>query len=156
MPLISFDGISQPLEEVQNNPARFALHLERAKKNPGYAVCGCKPSSILAPLRLVVRRYGKLFHLARWPDEGAKHDATTCPFFAKPGPLGAFARLTNPFNPDLRNQSCNYSTDVLKTGAALHSSACPRPSPLRFSTDALPASSGQLLLPSYAFPQFMN
>jgi hypothetical protein len=87
MPLISFDGICLPLEEVQNNPARFALHLERAKKRPGYAVCGCKPSSIATPLRLVVRRYGKLFHLARWPDEGAKHDATTCPFFAKPGPI---------------------------------------------------------------------
>jgi len=87
MPLISFDGISQPLEEVQNNPARFALHLERAKKHPGYAVCGCKPSSVATPLRLVIRRYGQLFHLARWPDEGAKHDATTCPFFAKPGPV---------------------------------------------------------------------
>ena len=35
MPLISFDGINQPLEEVQNNPARFALNLERAKKSPG-------------------------------------------------------------------------------------------------------------------------
>jgi Protein of unknown function (DUF1173) len=87
MPLISFDGICLPLEEVQNNPARFALHLERAKKSPGYAVCGCKPSSIATPLRLVIRRYGKLFHLARWPDEGAKHDAATCPFFAKPGPI---------------------------------------------------------------------
>ena len=38
-------------------------------------------------MRLVIRRYGQLFHLARWPDEGAKHDATTCPFFAQPGPV---------------------------------------------------------------------
>jgi hypothetical protein len=86
MPLISFDGISQPLEEIQDNPARFALHLERAKKNPGYAICGCKPASRASPLRLVVRRYGKLFHLARWPEEGAKHDSRICPFFAEPGP----------------------------------------------------------------------
>jgi hypothetical protein len=86
MPLISFDGISQPLEEVQDNPARFARNLERAKKSPGYAVCGCKPSSVSSPLRLVIRRYGKLFHLARWPDEGAKLDTNTCPFFFESSP----------------------------------------------------------------------
>jgi len=82
MPLISFDGLSVPLEEVQDNPARYATRLERAKKTPGYAVCRCKPSLNDAPLRLVVRRYGALFHLARWPEEGFKHDAVYCPFFA--------------------------------------------------------------------------
>jgi len=82
MPLISFDGFSVPLEEVQDNPARYATRLERAKKIPGYAVCKCKPSLDDVPLRLVVRRYGALFHLARWPEEGFKHDAVSCPFFA--------------------------------------------------------------------------
>lgn len=86
MPLISFDGLSVPLEEVQDNPARFATRLERAKKSPGYAVCGCRPSPDATPLRLVVRRYGALFHLARWPDDGHRHDRDSCSFFAEPGP----------------------------------------------------------------------
>ncbi len=87
MALISFDGISVPLQDVQDNPARYAVHLERAKKTPGYAICGCKPGSAVSPLRLVVRRYGRLFHLARWPDEGHKHNSNDCPFFAERGPV---------------------------------------------------------------------
>lgn len=86
MALISFDGLSVPLEEVQDNPARFATRLERARKTPGYAVCCCRPADGPTPLRLVVRRYGALFHLARWPDEGYRHERDTCPFFAEPGP----------------------------------------------------------------------
>ena len=82
MPLISFDGLSVPLEEVQDNPARYATRLARAKKIAGYAVCKCKPSLDDVPLRPVVRRHGALFHLARWPEEGFKHDAVYCPFFA--------------------------------------------------------------------------
>ncbi|MFM0144979.1 DUF1173 family protein [Paraburkholderia sp. RL18-085-BIA-A] len=87
MVLIAFDGISVLLEEVQDNPARFATRLERAKKTPGFAVCCCRPSTSEKPLRLVVRRYGALFHLARWPDEGYLHDRSTCAFFAEKGPL---------------------------------------------------------------------
>ncbi|MFM0027460.1 DUF1173 family protein [Paraburkholderia madseniana] len=71
---------------MQDNPARFATRLERAKKSPGYAVCCCRPSPGDTPLRLVVRRYGALFHLARWPDEGYRHDRDKCTFFAEPGP----------------------------------------------------------------------
>jgi Protein of unknown function (DUF1173) len=83
MPLISFDDVTVPLEEVQDNPARYATRLERAKRSPGYAICGCQPHSPSSPLRLVVRRYGTLFHLARWPEGGFRHEALTCPFFAE-------------------------------------------------------------------------
>jgi hypothetical protein len=79
MSLISFDGLNVPLQEVQENPARYATRLERAKKTPGYAVCGCEGPLPVSPLRLVIRRYGTLFHLARWPDEGTRHHAS-CPF----------------------------------------------------------------------------
>ncbi|EIM98402.1 hypothetical protein WQE_24277 [Paraburkholderia hospita] len=87
MALIAFDGLSVPLEEIQDNPARFATRLERAKKTPGFAVCCCRPSTSEKPLRLVVRRYGALFHLARWPEEGYLHDRSSCTFFADKGPL---------------------------------------------------------------------
>jgi hypothetical protein len=82
MAQVSFDGLTIALEEVQDNPARYARHLERAKRSPGYAVCRCKPADAGTPLRLVVRRCGALFHLARWPDEGPRHDSWSCSFYA--------------------------------------------------------------------------
>jgi hypothetical protein len=88
MPLISFDGISVPLEEVQDNPAKYAERLGRAKKLPGHAICGCKPPVPGRPLRLVVRRHGTVFHVARWPDEGPLHNRDTCPFFAEKSSQG--------------------------------------------------------------------
>ncbi|SAL06908.1 hypothetical protein AWB81_07817 [Caballeronia arationis] len=81
MTLVSFDGITVALTEVQDNPAKYARALERAKKVPGHAVCRCLPESPRAPLRLVIRRYGALFHLARWPDDGHRHNAKTCSFY---------------------------------------------------------------------------
>ncbi|SAL81785.1 hypothetical protein AWB74_06057 [Caballeronia arvi] len=69
MSQIFFDGITVALEEVQDNPARYARRLERAKVSPGYDVCRCTTGLGSNPLRLVVRRYGALFHLARWPEK---------------------------------------------------------------------------------------
>lgn len=82
MPIISFDGNNIALEDVQDNPARYATRLGRAKVVPGYAVCGCMRPVPGRPLRLVVRRHGTVFHLARWPDEGPLHNRDTCPFFS--------------------------------------------------------------------------
>ncbi|WP_338151983.1 DUF1173 family protein [Caballeronia grimmiae] len=79
---MSFDGLTVSLEDVQDNPARYARQLERAKKSPGYAVCRCQERVAGRLLRLVVRRYGALLHLARWPDDGPNHDEISCPFFA--------------------------------------------------------------------------
>ncbi|WP_409018313.1 DUF1173 family protein [Caballeronia sp. LZ035] len=79
---VFFDGITVALEEVQDNPARYARQLERAKVSPGYPVCRCTTGAGGDPLRLVVRRYGALFHLARWPNEGPRHDAQSCSFYA--------------------------------------------------------------------------
>ncbi|WP_250518900.1 DUF1173 family protein [Caballeronia sp. ATUFL_M1_KS5A] len=84
---VSFDSLTVPLEDVQNSPARYARQLERAKKSPGYAVCRCNAAGGGEPLRLVVRRYGALFHLARWPDEGPHHNSK-CPFYATAAATG--------------------------------------------------------------------
>ena len=81
---VRFDGYVTSLEEVQDNPARFATRLERAKRSPGYAECLCRSAGGGKPLRLVVHRYGSLFHLARWPDEGIHHNRDMCSFFAEP------------------------------------------------------------------------
>ncbi|WP_250479742.1 MULTISPECIES: DUF1173 family protein [unclassified Caballeronia] len=81
MTFVSFDGVTVALTEVQDNPAKYARALERAKKTPGYAVCRCLSTSPTAPLRLVIRRYGALFHLARWPDDGHRHNPKTCSFY---------------------------------------------------------------------------
>ncbi|MGF6265375.1 hypothetical protein OKW49_006368 [Paraburkholderia youngii] len=79
---VRFDGLVTSLEDVQDNPARFATRLERAKRSPGYAECLCRSAGGGKPLRLVIRRYGALFHLARWPDEGMHHNRDLCSFFA--------------------------------------------------------------------------
>ncbi|MCP3712283.1 DUF1173 family protein [Paraburkholderia sp. CNPSo 3274] len=78
---VSFDGERVPLTEVQENPARFARRLERAKIVPGFAQCHCRTD---APRKLVIRRYGSLFHLAGWPDDGVHH-AEGCEFRKTPG-----------------------------------------------------------------------
>jgi hypothetical protein len=70
MPDVSFCGTRVSLAEVQEHPSRHASALERAKRTPGRALCHCQPS---LPRKLVIRRYGSLFHLAGWPDDGVNH-----------------------------------------------------------------------------------
>jgi hypothetical protein len=77
MSQVSFDGGTFPLDDVQESPARYVKRLERAKVTPGYAVCLC--ATHVAPLQLVIRRYGSLLHLAGWPDDGHRH-ADGAPF----------------------------------------------------------------------------
>ncbi|KVS70134.1 DUF1173 family protein [Burkholderia cepacia] len=79
---VSFSGIAVPLDDVQENPAAFVRQLERAKIDPGYAQCLCR--GVTSPLRLQIRRYGSLFHLAGWPDEGPLHDRLSCSFHKDP------------------------------------------------------------------------
>jgi len=78
---VSFDGETVPLGDVQDNPARYVKRLERAKVTPGYAVCLCTTG--IAPLQLVIRRYGSLLHLAGWPEDGHRHKKD-CDFFKDP------------------------------------------------------------------------
>ncbi|WP_155027593.1 DUF1173 family protein [Burkholderia pseudomallei] len=80
---VSFAGVAVPLDDVQEHPAAFVRPLERAKISPGYATCLCRGAA--APLRLQIRRYGSLFHLAGWPDEGPLHDRLSCSFHKDPG-----------------------------------------------------------------------
>ena len=78
---VSFDGGTFPLDDVQDNPARYVKRLERAKVTPGFAVCLCETNA--APLQLVIRRYGSLLHLAGWPEDGHRHKRG-CAFFKDP------------------------------------------------------------------------
>jgi hypothetical protein len=73
---VSFDGGVYDLEDVQENPARYVAQLERAKITPVFALCLC----VAPPRQLVVRRYGRLLHLAGWPDDGHTHQCS-CPFY---------------------------------------------------------------------------
>lgn len=82
MSLVSFDNGTFPLEDVQENPARYVKRLERAKVSPGYAVCLCEQRP--TPLQLVIRRYGTLLHLAGWPEDGHRHKRGSCPFYKDP------------------------------------------------------------------------
>jgi Protein of unknown function (DUF1173) len=81
MAQVSFDGGTFELEDVQENPAHHARRLERARVTPGFALCLCRSPG--ANLRLVIRRYRSLFHLAGWPDDGHRH-APDCAFFKDP------------------------------------------------------------------------
>ncbi|AOJ73375.1 hypothetical protein WS83_15180 [Burkholderia sp. MSMB2042] len=80
--LVLFAGTSARLEDVQEHPATFVRPLKRAKINPGYAQCLCRGAA--APLRLQIRRYCSLLHLAGWPDEGPLHDRESCSFHKDP------------------------------------------------------------------------
>ncbi|OXJ06865.1 DUF1173 family protein [Burkholderia sp. AU6039] len=91
---VSFSGIAVPVDDVQENPAAFVRQLERAKINPGYAQCLCRGAA--SPLRLQIRRYGSLFHLAGWPDEGPLHDRLTCSFHKDPSDGGNESGKTLP------------------------------------------------------------
>ncbi|MGT0193759.1 DUF1173 family protein [Burkholderia pyrrocinia] len=82
MSRVSFAGVAVQLDDVQENPAAFVRQLERAKINPGYAQCLCRGAA--PPLRLQIRRYGSLLHLAGWPDEGPMHDRQSCSFHKDP------------------------------------------------------------------------
>lgn len=82
MSRVYFDNTTHTLIDVQENPARHVARLERARVTPGYAVCLCKTTD--DPLRLVIRRYGRLYHLAGWPEDGHRH-SPACTFYKDPG-----------------------------------------------------------------------
>ncbi|SCU77442.1 conserved hypothetical protein [Cupriavidus necator] len=65
------------LERVLDSPADYARGLDRAKTHQGYAECGCSMASPRP--KLVIRRHGKIFILARWPDDPRPH-RDGCPF----------------------------------------------------------------------------
>lgn len=100
---VSFSGIAVPLDDVQESPAAFVRQLERAKINPGYAQCLCRGRT--APLRLQIRRYGSLLHLASWPEEGPMHDRQACSFYKDPS--------------DGTSESCKALPGIVATAAGL-------------------------------------
>lgn len=100
---VSFSGIAVPLDDVQENPAAFVRQLERAKINPGYAQCLCRGRT--APLRLQIRRYGSMLHLAGWPEEGPMHDRQACSFYKDPS--------------DGTSESCKALPGIVATAAGL-------------------------------------
>jgi hypothetical protein len=80
MPDVSFSGVRVALNDVQEHPARHARALERARVTAGCALCHCRTHE---PRKLVIRRYGSLYHLAGWPDDGVNH-APGCDFHKDP------------------------------------------------------------------------
>ncbi|WP_063553293.1 DUF1173 family protein [Burkholderia territorii] len=100
---VSFSGIAVSLDDVQENPAAFVRQLERAKINPGYAQCLCRGRT--APLRLQIRRYGSMLHLAGWPEEGPMHDRQACSFYKDPS--------------DGTSESCKALPCIVATAAGL-------------------------------------
>jgi len=91
---VFFSGLTVALDDVQEHPAAYVRQLERAKINPGYAQCLCRGAS--APLRLQIRRYGSLLHLAGWPDEGPLHERKSCSFHKDPNEGGSDAGVSLP------------------------------------------------------------
>ncbi|MEM5330756.1 DUF1173 family protein [Paraburkholderia sp. JHI2823] len=78
---VSFDGSRFALSDLEEYPARFAQRLERTRVTTGYARCLCRTDE---PRKLVIRRYGSLYFLAGWPDDGPMH-AEGCEFRKTPG-----------------------------------------------------------------------
>ncbi|AZG17082.1 DUF1173 family protein [Cupriavidus pauculus] len=84
---VRIGGNEFPLDDVLDDPGRYARHLERAKKIQGFAECGCGTQRPRP--KLVIRRHRDIFLLARWPEQAHQH-AAACPFNrqtpAKSGP----------------------------------------------------------------------
>ncbi|WP_020201352.1 DUF1173 family protein [Cupriavidus sp. WS] len=77
MTSVRIGATEYPLEDVQENPAKYARALERAKTIQGFAECGC---SLRSPRpKLVIRRYSGAFLLARWPEQAHLH-SPSCRF----------------------------------------------------------------------------
>ncbi|EKZ99042.1 uncharacterized protein DUF1173 [Cupriavidus metallidurans] len=74
---VRIGGNEFPLDDVLEDPGRYARHLERARTVQGFAECGCTASRPRP--KLVIRRHRDIFLLARWPDQ-AHHHAGACPF----------------------------------------------------------------------------
>lgn len=74
---VRIGGSEFPLDDVLEDPGRYARHLERAKTVQGFAECSC--STRRPRPKLVIRRHRDIFLLARWPDQ-AHHHAEGCPF----------------------------------------------------------------------------
>lgn len=74
---VRIGGNEFPLDDVLEEPGRYARQLERAKTVQGFAECGCgtrRPRP-----KLVIRRHRDIFLLARWPEQ-SHHHAAGCPF----------------------------------------------------------------------------
>lgn len=84
---VRIGGNEFPLDDVLEEPGRYARQLERAKTVQGFAECGC--GSRRPRPKLVIRRHRDIFLLARWPEQAHQH-AAACPFnrqmLAKSGP----------------------------------------------------------------------
>ncbi|MBL1080297.1 DUF1173 family protein [Nocardia sp. 2] len=76
--LVTLAGRRIRLDDLRAKPEQFARVLAAAKASDKHGYCLCRPA---APLRLVIRRRGDRYHLARWPGEGQNHDSG-CPFHA--------------------------------------------------------------------------
>lgn len=74
---VRIGGNEFPLDDVLEEPGRYARQLERAKTVQGFAECGCTCDRTRP--KLVIRRHRDIFLLARWPDQ-AHHHLGTCPF----------------------------------------------------------------------------
>lgn len=74
---VRIGGNEFPLEDVLEEPGRYARQLERAKTVQGFAECGC--GSRRPRPKLVIRRHRDIFLLARWPEQAHLH-AEGCPF----------------------------------------------------------------------------
>ena len=66
------------LTDVRENPSKYIEALFRAKSRPGYAVWHCIDDG--DDLKLQVRRHGRHYHLARWPNAGNLHADSCCYF----------------------------------------------------------------------------
>lgn len=74
---VRIGGNEFPLDDVLEEPGRYARQLERAKTVQGFAECGC--GSRRPRPKLVIRRPRDIFLLARWPEQAHLH-AEGCPF----------------------------------------------------------------------------
>ncbi|GMG94676.1 hypothetical protein RN01_24960 [Cupriavidus sp. SHE] len=83
---VRIGGNEFPIDDVLEEPGRYARHLERAKTIQGFAECGCVQTRPRP--KLVIRRHRDIFLLARWPEQAHRH-ADCCPFHrqaqGKPG-----------------------------------------------------------------------
>lgn len=145
---VRIGGNEFPLDDVLDDPGRYARQLERAKTVQGFAECGC--TTARPRPKLVIRRHREIFLLARWPEQ-ARHHGVACPFHRQAHASGGTADSLDAFR--IRDGHHDIRLDATLSASTHTPTKTVQRTPHGRSTKPQRRSAGLLALLEYAWEQ---
>ncbi|CAG9186037.1 DUF1173 family protein [Cupriavidus pampae] len=145
---VRIGGSEFPLDDVLDDPGRYARQLERAKTTQGFAECGC--TTARPRPKLVIRRHRKIFLLARWPEQ-AHHHGGSCPFHRQAQANGGTADSLDAFR--MRDGRHDMRLDVTLVASTHTPTKTVQRTPTGQSSKPQRRSAGLLSFLEYAWEQ---